>query len=69
MFHSTPSYSTEMTSVAAPAASYHQTNTTANTPVYVPSNRAISHAQYGHAGNYTNTQNGWPAESTFGKTF
>lgn len=69
MFHSTPSYS-EMTSVAGNTASFHQTtNSTANTPVYVPSNRAISHAQYGHAGNFTNAQNGWPAESAFGKYF
>lgn len=70
MFHSTPSYSSEMTSVAGTAGSYHQTtaNTTANTPVYVPSNRAISHAQYGHAGSYTNAaQNGWSAEGTFGE--
>lgn len=68
MFHSTPSYS-DMTSVAGnTSASFHQTtNSTANTPVYVPSNRAISHAQYGHAGSYTNAQNGWPAaESAFG---
>lgn len=66
MFHTTPSYP-EMTSVAGNTASYHQTpNTTSNTPVYVPSNRAI-HPQYaGHAGNYANTQNGWPAESAFG---
>lgn len=75
MFHSTPSsYSsaTEMTSVAPnTAVSYHQTSnsTTSNTPVYVPSNRAI-HTQYpGHAGNYANAQNGWTAaaESAFGK--
>lgn len=67
MFHSTPTYS-EMTSVAGNTASFHQaTNASANTPVYVPSNRAISHAQYGHAGNYTNAQNGWAAESAFGE--
>lgn len=67
MFHSTPSSYSEMTSVASNTASFHQTtNTTANTPVYVPSNRAI-HSQYaGHAGNYPNTQNGWSAESAFG---
>ncbi len=77
MFHSTPtSYpsSAEMTSVAAgnTSASFHQTtnSTAANTPVYVPSNRAI-HSQYaGHAGNYPQTQNGWsPAESAFGRIF
>lgn len=69
MFHSTPSYP-EMTSVAGSTTSFHQTaNSTANTPVYVPSNRAISHAQYGHAGNYANAQNGWPSESAFGKIF
>lgn len=74
MFHSTPtSYSSaEMTSVAGnSSASFHQTNSTvANTPVYVPSNRAI-HSQYpGHAGNYPNTQNGWsPAETAFGMKF
>lgn len=78
MFHSTPtSYSSaaEMTSVAAgnTSASYHQTPNSAaaaNTPVYVPSNRAI-HSQYaGHAGNYPNTQNGWsPAEGAFGRIF
>lgn len=57
-----------MTSVAGGnTASFHQTtNSTSNAPVYVPSNRAI-HSQYpGHAGNYANTQNGWPAESAFG---
>ena len=56
-----------MTSVAGNTASFHQTtNSTSNTPVYVPSNRAI-HSQYaGHAGNYPNTQNGWPTESAFG---
>ncbi|KAG5680914.1 hypothetical protein PVAND_010392 [Polypedilum vanderplanki] len=69
MFHSTPSSYSEMTSVASNTASFHQTtNTTANTPVYVPSNRAI-HSQYaGHAGNYTNAQNAWPTESAFGST-
>lgn len=67
MFHSTPSYP-EMSSVAGSTSSFHQTpNSSTNTPVYVPSNRAISHAQYGHAGNYSNAQNGWPAESAFGK--
>lgn len=78
MFHSTPSSyssSAEMTSSVAPntAVSYHQTSnstTAANTPVYVPSNRAI-HTQYaGHAANYSNAaQNGWipaAAESAFG---
>lgn len=69
MFHSASSYP-EMSPVAGSTASFHQTpSSSANTPVYVPSNRAISHAQYGHAGNYTNTQNGWPAESAFGKIF
>lgn len=79
MFHSTPSSyssSAEMTSSVAPntAVSYHQTSnstTAANTPVYVPSNRAIHHTQYaGHASNYSNAaQNGWipaAAESAFG---
>lgn len=80
MFHSTPSSyssSAEMTSSVAPntAVSYHQTSnstTAANTPVYVPSNRAIhTHSQYaGHAANYSNAaQNGWipaAAESAFG---
>lgn len=74
MFHSTPSSyssSADMTSVAAgnTAVSFHQTSnsTTANAPVYVPSNRAI-HTQYpGHAGNYPTAQNGWSAESAFGE--
>lgn len=70
MFHSsTPSYP-EMSPAPGNTTSFHQTpNSAANTPVYVPSNRAISHAQYGHAGNYTNAQNGWPAESAFGKLY
>ncbi len=78
MFHSTPtsypSATAEMTSLAAAgntSASFHQTSNTtpaSNTPVYVPSSRAI-HSQYaGHTGNYPNTQNGWsPADSAFGK--
>ena len=66
MFHSTPSYS-DMTSVAtANAATYQTTTNPANTPVYVPSNRAITHAQYGHA-NFAGAQNGWPSEHGFGK--
>lgn len=69
MFHSTPSSYSDMTSVAGNTSSFHQTTnaTAANAPVYVPSNRAI-HSQYpGHAGQYANTQNAWPAESAFGK--
>jgi hypothetical protein len=55
-----------MTSVAGNTSFHQTTNSTTNTPVYVPSNRAIP--QYaGHAGNYANAQNGWPADGAFGE--
>jgi GATA-binding protein 4 len=70
MFHSASAYP-DMTAVAlGNTSSYHQAANAANTPVYVPSNRALTHSQYGaHAANFASAaQNGWPTDS-FGKSF
>ncbi|XP_055547935.1 GATA-binding factor A isoform X3 [Wyeomyia smithii] len=77
MFHSTAAAAySDMTAAAVAtgnSGSYHQTASVAaaaaaaaNAPVYVPSNRALTHSQYGHAANFP-AQNGWPADS-FGTT-
>ncbi|XP_058449477.1 GATA-binding factor A isoform X2 [Malaya genurostris] len=77
MFHSTAAAAySDMTAAAVATGntgSYHQTASVAaaaaaaaNAPVYVPSNRALGHSQYGHAANFP-TQNGWPTDS-FGTT-
>lgn len=77
MFHSTAAAAySDMTAAAVAtgnSGSYHQTATAAaaaaaaaNAPVYVPSNRALGHSQYGHAANFP-TQNGWPTDG-FGTT-
>ena len=63
MFHPTSAY-TDMTAVSANPGSYNPATGTPSTPVYVPSSRALSHSQYGHAANFP-SQN-WPTDS-FGK--
>ncbi|XP_052864732.1 GATA-binding factor A [Anopheles cruzii] len=76
MFHTSAAYS-DMTAAAVVASgnggSYHQSAAAAaaaaaaNTPVYVPSSRALPHSQYGaHSANFS-TQNGWPTDG-FGTT-
>ncbi|XP_062554216.1 GATA-binding factor A isoform X3 [Armigeres subalbatus] len=78
MFHSTAAAAySDMTAAAVAtgnSGSYHQTASAAaaaaaaaaNAPVYVPSNRALGHSQYGHATNFP-AQNGWPTDG-FGTT-
>ncbi|CAD7093033.1 unnamed protein product [Hermetia illucens] len=66
MFHSTSGYA-DLTGGASNAASYHQqaAAAAAGTPVYVPSNRALSHTQYGHTGPFASAaaQNTWTTDS------
>ncbi|XP_037039379.1 GATA-binding factor A [Bradysia coprophila] len=64
MFHSSTTYP-EMTGSIANTGSYHQSPVAANSPVYVPSSRALPHGQYGH-GTFPGSsvpQNGWTADS------
>lgn len=62
MFHSTTAYP-EMTGSGTNTGSYHQSSVAANSPVYVPSSRALPHGQYGHGSAPFSTatvpQNGW----------
>ncbi|KFB35891.1 AGAP002235-PA-like protein [Anopheles sinensis] len=75
MFHTSAAYSDMTAAVVATgnSGSYHQSAAAAaaaaaaNTPVYVPSSRALPHSQYGaHSANFS-TQNGWPTDG-FGST-
>ncbi|XP_055851431.1 GATA-binding factor A [Episyrphus balteatus] len=73
MFHSSSGYP-DLTGGSGNAVSYHQqaaAAAAASTPVYVPSNRALTHSQYGHAAAHFGTaaaQNAWTAADTFGAT-
>lgn len=67
MFHSTAAAYPEMTGSTTNTSSYHQSSGggATSSPVYVPSNRAITHSQYPHgtpfsAGNVA--QNGWSTD-------
>lgn len=65
MFHSTATYP-EINSSSANAVSYHQSSVSTNSPVYVPSSRALPHAQYPHGAQFPTSnvpQNGWTADS------
>lgn len=64
MFHSSTTYP-EMTGSIANTGSYHQSPVAANSPVYVPSSRALPHGQYGHGTFPASSvpQNGWTADS------
>lgn len=66
MFHSNSPYP-DMTGSSGNAASYHQqaaVAAVASAPVYVPSNRALQHTQYGHAGHFGTSaaQNAWTTD-------
>lgn len=68
MFHSPTTYS-DMTASVGNVSGYHHHHQApnSNSPVYVPSNRALQHGQYtGHGttfGHAATTQNGWQAEN------
>lgn len=68
MFHSPTTYS-DMTASVGNVSGYHHHHQApnSNSPVYVPSNRALQHGQYtGHGttfGHAATTQNGWQTEN------